>query len=157
MTTANPSLTGTSNIASAQKSAGNSAGRDSAHVPAAKKAAQESFQLPALVELAYTVSALLVIVVTLIVGIISLAAKASLIDLIIRTSVAILLTGGISMLVSWQVSQGALKASIAEIEEEEKKLAEEKNRKIEEGIKKASMEHSLEFDDFSNENEIEEK
>ena len=157
MTTANPSLTGTSNIASAQKSAGNSAGRDTAQVPAAKKAAQESFQLPALVELAYTVSALLVIIVTLIVGIISLAAKASLIDLIIRTSVAILLTGGISMLVSWQVSQGALKASIAEIEEEEKKLAEEKNRKIEEGIKKASMEHSLEFDDFSNENEIEEK
>ncbi len=126
-------------------------------VPAGKNINMDHYQLPALVELAYTASALMVIVVTLIVGIISLVSKASLVDLVIRTSVAILLTGGLSMLVSWQVSQGALNASIAEMEEEEKKLEQEKTKKMEEEKMNSSEDLIQEFDEFSNESVIEER
>jgi len=126
-------------------------------VPAGKNINMDHYQLPALVELAYTASALMVIVVTLIVGIISLVSKASLVDLVIRTSVAILLTGGLSMLVSWQVSQGALNASIAEMEEEEKKLEQEKMKKMEEEKMNSSEDLIQEFDEFSNESVIEER
>lgn len=156
MTTANTTLPGTTNRTPAANIAGNSTSRDRMPV-SNKNSGNDTYQLPALVELAYTASALMVIIVTLIVGIISLVAKASLVDLVIRTSVAILLTGGISMLVSWQVSQGALKASIAEMEEEEKKLELERAKKLEEAQKNIPEETVEEFDEFSNESVIEER
>ncbi|MCX6078666.1 MAG: hypothetical protein NTW32_03950 [Chloroflexi bacterium] len=93
-----------------------------------KKKDTEVLHLPVLVELAYTISAIVVIIASLTVVITSLVMGASLIDLVIRTSVTTLTIGGLLTLVSWQISAGALKASLAEQEEElqKAKTAQEK-------------------------------
>jgi len=79
----------------------------------------ENVQLPVLVEFAYSISAIVVILASLTVAIVSLVKGATLIDLVIRTSVTILVIGGLFMLFSWQVSAGVLKASLAELEEKQ--------------------------------------
>ena len=76
-------------------------------------------QLPVLVEFAYSISAIVVILASLIVAIISIVKGASLIDLVMRTSITILVIGSLLMLVSWQISAGVLKASLTELEEKQ--------------------------------------
>ena len=78
----------------------------------------DDFRLPVLVEFAYTASALLVILASLMVVVVSFVMGASLLDIVIRTAVTILVIGGLLTLVSWQVSAGALQASLAEQQEE---------------------------------------
>jgi type VI protein secretion system component VasK len=74
-----------------------------------------------LVEFSYTISVIVVILVSLTVVITSVITGASLLDLIIRTSVTTLVIGGLLMLISWQISADALKVSLAEQKEEQEK------------------------------------
>jgi len=87
-----------------------------------KEKVVEKDQLPVLVELAYTVSVIVVILATLLVMLVSIFTQASLLDLIIRTSVTIVVIGGLAMVISWQISAGMLAASLEEQEEEKKKM-----------------------------------
>ena len=88
--------------------------------------------LPVLVESAYSISAIVVILASLIVTIISVVKGASLVDLVIRTGVTILVIGGLLTLVSWQISAGVLKASLAEIEEEQELKKSKETQELEE-------------------------
>jgi hypothetical protein len=99
---------------------------------AREKKHSEDVQLPVLVEFAYSLSAIGVVLAALIVAIVSIVKGASLIDLVIRTGVTILVIGGLLILASWQISAGVLKAGLAEIEEEEKKQELEKSKEAQE-------------------------
>jgi len=89
-------------------------------------------RLPVLVEFAYSISAIVVILASLIVAIISIVKGASLSDLVIRTGVTILVIGGLLTLVSWQISAGVLRASLAEIEEEQELKKSKETQELEE-------------------------
>ncbi len=97
--------------------------------PETKNMASDDLHLPVLVEFAYTSSALLVIIASLLVVIISIVTKATLLDLVIRTAVTILVIGGLLTLVSWQVSAGVLQASLAEQKEAIEKEKEDREKK----------------------------
>jgi low affinity Fe/Cu permease len=107
------------------------AGSNSKSASARSKQNSDGPQLPALVEFTYTISAIMVIFASLIVAVISLINGASLIDLVIRTAVTILVTGAIFMLISWQISSDALKASLAELADEKEKAEKEAKEKDE--------------------------
>jgi flagellar biosynthesis component FlhA len=100
-------------------------------VPKTKKVSEKE-QLPALVEFTYTISVIVVILVSLIVAVIGLVTGLSLRDLVIRTGVTTLVIGGLLMLISWQISAGVLKASLAERAEEEEKEKEKEREKAKE-------------------------
>ena len=91
-----------------------------------KKPAQaDGVQLPVLVELTYSVSMILLIFVALAMIVVSFLTRASLLNLLLRTSVAILVMGGLLILISSQVSSGVLQASLVEQEEAQKAQSEE--------------------------------
>jgi hypothetical protein len=81
--------------------------------------------LPVLVELTYSVSVLLLILVGLSVVIVSVLTGASLLNLVLRTSAAMLAIGCLLVVIFYQVSSGSLQASLAEQEEAQKKPAQE--------------------------------
>ena len=81
--------------------------------------------LPVLVEFTYSVSVILLIFVGLAMIIVSFLTGASLLNLLLRTSVAILVMGGLLMLISSQVSSGLLQASLVEQEEAQRAQSEE--------------------------------
>jgi outer membrane biosynthesis protein TonB len=81
--------------------------------------------LPVLVELTYSISVLLLILVGLSVVIVSVLTGASLLNLVLRTSAAMLAMGCLLVVIFYQVSSGSLQASLAEQEESQKKSAEE--------------------------------
>jgi|SRR5215208_4011586 len=90
-----------------------------------EKRKMEGLRLPVLVEFTYTASILLLIVLALTVVVNSLLTGATLLALVLRTSVAILVMGGLLAVISSQVSSGLLFSSRVEKEEYEKKQAEE--------------------------------
>jgi hypothetical protein len=90
-----------------------------------KKPPVDDVHLPVLVELTYSISMLLLIFVGLSVVIVSVLTGASLLNLVLRTSAAMLAMGCLLVVIFYQVSSGSLQASLAEQEEAEKKLAEE--------------------------------
>ena len=108
-----------------------SAPKPSAKAPKEKKKKEkqklsvETVQLPVLVELTYSASTILLIFVSLAVIIVSVLTGASLLNLVIRTSVAILVMGSLLILIFSQVSSGMLQASLMEQEESQKAPAEE--------------------------------
>jgi hypothetical protein len=77
-------------------------------------------QLPVLVEFTYTMSSILLIFLALTMIGISFVTGASLLHLVVRTSVAILVMGGLLMLVSSQISTGVMSGSLVEQEEPHK-------------------------------------
>lgn len=77
-------------------------------------------QLPLLLEFAYTISTLVLVFLALAIMITSLFAGASLFTVILRTGVAIIVMGGLLMLISSQISSGLLFAVRIEQEEAEK-------------------------------------
>lgn len=85
----------------------------------------ESVRLPFLVEFTYTISTILLILFGLTVIGISFITGASLLNLVIRTSVAILVMGSLLMLISSQISSGVLSAILLEQEENDKSKSEE--------------------------------
>lgn len=85
----------------------------------------DGVQLPVLVEFAYSVSILLLVFWGLTITGISFISGASLLNIVVRTSVAILVMGVLFMLISSQISSGVLKASLVEQEESLKAQPEE--------------------------------
>lgn len=82
-----------------------------------RPASAEDLRLPILVELTYGVAAMLLIFVGLAMIVVSFLTGASLLHLVLRTTVAILVMGCLSMLIASQVSSGVLQASLVEQEE----------------------------------------
>lgn len=82
-------------------------------------------QLPVLVEFMYTISILLLIIMALAVIVISILNGASLLTLVLRTSVTIFVMGGLLIFISSQVASGLLFSSKVEQEEYERKQSPE--------------------------------
>jgi hypothetical protein len=80
--------------------------------------------LPALVELTFTVSVALLVLVFLAMFLISWLTDATLRDFVLRTSVALLVLGSLLLVVFRQVSTGVVKAGQAELDEAQKQAAE---------------------------------
>jgi len=93
-------------------------------VPRAKKEV-DGVRLPVLVEFTYTISVLLLLFLGLTVIVISFISGASLLNLVLRTGVAIVVMGALLMLISSQISSGVLNASMVEQEELNKKQSDE--------------------------------
>jgi hypothetical protein len=85
-----------------------------------KQPKADDAQLPVLVELAYSISVILLIFVGLAVMIVSVITGASLLNLVLRTSAAILAMGSLTVLIFHQISSGVLQASLVEQEEAQK-------------------------------------
>ena len=90
-----------------------------------KKPQPDDVQLPVLVELTYSVSVLLLIFVGLAVIIVSDLTGASVLNIILRTSAAMLAMGSLVVLIFHQISSGVLQASLVEQEEAQKAQSEE--------------------------------
>jgi hypothetical protein len=73
-----------------------------------KKTQTEGIILPVLVEFTYTVSAILLVLLFLVIITISLLTGTKLLDIIIRTCVAVLAIGILLVLISRQVSSGMM-------------------------------------------------
>jgi uncharacterized membrane protein len=67
--------------------------------------------LPALVEFTFTFSAISLIILFLTIIVLSLLSGTKLLDIVIRTSVTLLVIGGLLMLISRQISLGTLAVS----------------------------------------------
>jgi hypothetical protein len=90
-----------------------------------KQKVVDGVQLPVLVEFTHTVSAIFLVFVGVGMILISFLTGASLINLVLRTSVALLVIGSLLLLITSQVSSGLLQASLAEQEEAQKSQTEE--------------------------------
>lgn len=77
----------------------------------------DGVQLPVLVEFTYAFSTILLIFVGLAMIITSLLNGATLLNLVLRTSVALLVLGSLLLFISSQVSSGVLQASFVEQEQ----------------------------------------
>ncbi len=101
--------------------------------PAAKrkkeKKSAQNVRLPFLIEFTYTVSALILVVLALIIMITSYLAGASLFTLVIRTGVAVTVMGCLLMFISSQISSGLL-FSVKVDQEEELRKQEEASRSL---------------------------
>jgi hypothetical protein len=104
----------------------------------ARKAKKESdgARLPVLIEFTYTIATLLLLFLGLTVIVTALLSGASLLTLIIRTSVTLLLMGGLLMLIFSQISSGMLFASLVELDKQQKPPVEEPDHSA--GIEKQS-------------------
>ena len=85
-----------------------------------KKTQADDMQLPVLVELTYSISVILLIIVGLAVIVVSVLTGASLLNIILRTSAAMLSMGSLVVLIFHQVSMGVLQARLVEQEEAQK-------------------------------------
>jgi low affinity Fe/Cu permease len=103
----------------------------------------DSPQLPALVEFAYSISTVMVIFISLLVALVSFINGSNLKDLVIRTAVTILVTGVLFMLISWQVSSDALKASLKDLEEQKEKDDKERAEKEKEEQERQDREREV--------------
>lgn len=91
------------------------------------KAEAEAVRLPVLVELTITLCVIFLVIVFFTMIGVSLVAGAKLLDLVIRTSISILIIGFLLILIARQVSMGMISASLAVEEEAQQKQPEEKN------------------------------
>jgi hypothetical protein len=95
-----------------------------------KERETEGLFLPLLVEFTFTFSAILLILLFLTIISVSLLTGTKLLDIVIRTSVAMLVIGGLLMLISHQISLDVLnvnnvKEEAVQIQSEEPKASEE--------------------------------
>ncbi len=89
-------------------------------------------RLPFLLELSYTVSTIILILLGLIIMITSYLAGAGLFTIVLRTGVAIIVVGALLMLIVSQISSGLLFSVKIEQEEEQRKQEEALSMKNEE-------------------------
>jgi hypothetical protein len=92
----------------------------SAKVKKSKKQA-ENIRLPFLLELTYTLSAIILLLLALTIMITSLLAGASIFTIVLRTGVAVVVVGGVLMLIASQISSGLLFSVKLDLEEEQRK------------------------------------
>ena len=92
--------------------------------PKKQKRQANGAPLPFLLEFTYTMSTLILIFLALAIMITSIFAGAGLFAVLLRTSVAIIVVGGLLMLISSQISSGLLFAVRIQQEAAEKKLEE---------------------------------
>jgi len=86
----------------------------------------DGITLPVLVEVTYTSSAvILAVLFTTVVGV-SMLTGAKLLDIVIRTSTAVLVIGGLLILISRQISADVFNAAMMQKKEEEEKQQHEK-------------------------------
>lgn len=95
------------------------------------KKEDDGVRLPVLIEFTYTIAMLLLLFLGLTVIVTAILSGANLLTLIIRTSVTLLLMGGLLMLIFSQVSSGMLFASLVELNEEPKSSAKESDHSAE--------------------------
>jgi hypothetical protein len=91
----------------------------------------DDLRLPILVELAYTISVTLFILVGLAVILVSILTGANLLQLVLRTSAALLAMGCLLVIIFHQISSGMLQASLVEQEEAQKAQSEEQSKESE--------------------------
>ena len=91
------------------------------------KAEADAVRLPVLVELTITLCAIFLVIVFFTMIGVSVVAGAKLLDLVVRTSISILIIGFLLILIARQVSMGMISASLAVEEEAQQKQSEEKN------------------------------
>lgn len=84
----------------------------------------ESVQLPFLLELTYTLSTIILILLAVSIMITSFLAGASLFAMILRTGIAITVVGALLMLIASQISSGLLFSVKIDQEEEQRKQEE---------------------------------
>jgi hypothetical protein len=82
-----------------------------------EKKVDDGLRLPVLVEFTYSMSTILLIALGLSMAMISFMTGATLLNLVLRTSVAVVVMGGLLMVISSQISSGVLSASLIEQEE----------------------------------------
>ncbi len=82
-------------------------------------------RLPLLIEFTYTISTLILVLLALTIIVISFLTGASLFALVLRTGVAIVVMGGLLMLISSQIASGLLFSVKVDQEEAQKMSAEE--------------------------------
>ena len=85
--------------------------------PKPKPKQTDAVRLPVLVELTYALSTILLVFVGLAMMITSFLNGATLLNLVLRTSVALLVIGSLLVFISSQVSSGVLQASLVEQEQ----------------------------------------
>ncbi|HEX2993903.1 MAG TPA: hypothetical protein VHP14_03710 [Anaerolineales bacterium] len=90
--------------------------------PKKEKKSSGGVRLPFLLEFTYTISMLVLIFLALTVLVTSFLSGAGLFTVVLRTVVAVIVVGGLLMLISSQISSGLLFAAKIEQEEAEKKL-----------------------------------
>lgn len=84
---------------------------------------EDLIYLPVLVEFTFASSVIFLILVFLAMAAVSWHTGTSLLDFVLRTSIALSVLGGVLLLISQQVSVGVLSASQAEIEEQAQQSA----------------------------------
>ena len=93
-----------------------------------EKKKPEGGSLPVLVEFIFTLSAILLVVLFLIIVTTSLLMGAKLLDIILRTGVTLLVIGALLVLISRQIVSGML---IADVDVEQNELAQQKSEGLE--------------------------
>ncbi len=104
-----------------------------------KEKVADTFFLPVLVEFTYTFSVIILILLFLTVVSVSVLTGTKLIDIFFRTTVSMLVVGGLLLMISRQVSMDVLSANITEKEEKEKK---EKERLEQEKLEQEKLEQA---------------
>lgn len=89
------------------------------------KKEDDGVRLPFLVEFTYSISTILLLFLGLSMAVVSFITGANLLNLVLRTSVAVLVMGSLLMLISSQISSGVLTASLAEQKEAREVKSEE--------------------------------
>ena len=94
-----------------------------------KKVVSDGVFLPVLVEFTYTFSVIILILLFLSVVSVSILTGTKLLDIVVRTSVSMMVVGSLLLMLSRQVSMDVISASILEKKEKEEKLEKEKLEK----------------------------
>jgi len=90
-----------------------------------KKVVSDGVFLPVLVEFTYTFSVIILILLFLSVVSVSILTGTKLLDIVVRTSVSMMVVGSLLLMLSRQVSMDVISASILEKKEKEEKLEKE--------------------------------
>ncbi len=121
-----------------------------------KKIVSDGVFLPVLVEFTYTFSVIILILLFLTVLGVSILTGTKLLDIVIRTSVSMMVVGSLLLMISRQVSMDVISASIVEKKEKEEKNEKEENLEIEEqadqkqseGMERSGFEKFTEFENM---------
>jgi|GEM_PF-5995979 len=98
--------------------------------PKIKVKKPDPIDLPILVEIAFTFSGIMLVLVALTVAGVSFVSGAAPLDIFFRTLVATIAMGGILWLFSWQFSTGVLQGALLALQEEDAKKEAEREEQI---------------------------
>jgi len=115
-----------------------------------KKVVSDGVFLPVLVEFTYTFSVIILILLFLSVVSVSILTGTKLLDIVVRTSVSMMVVGSLLLMLSRQVSMDVISASILEKKEKEEKLEKELQSEQEksEDLEISSSEKFTEFENM---------